>query len=477
MPHGVIVTSRDDIYYINSYTFELLSTNKFRKDVQKPQENRNSEDYLSIKAKLETIAENGFEKNSVTPETCNATAGLRAMTMADYIWDGYNSRGHDIARFSYNDGLEKKIIDVTWTTIDQGDEKLNVFCLKDWTQIEEIEQQKMSQKMERVMVSTITHELRTPMHGILGMFEQIESLAQNPQVLHYCKIGMNTGKLLLNIVNDILDFSQIEVSKLNLHCTQFDPAEVIHECIELFEIQVSHKDIDLKFDSQEEVKIPAIVSDRNRYKQVLLNLISNAIKFTFKGKVKIELRYNEARDYLKTKVRDTGIGISEEEMPKLFKIFGRLENSAKANPQGVGLGLVISQKLTVALGGDIKVKSKTGQGSVFSFYIKNQKQRASLALDGYFQNISHPSKNRRMPDPPKELREIVIMERHADSSEREMLNKLELPELPMKIRSACGCARVLLVDDNEMNLIVLQSFLQRIKLPCHTVPLTEFNLN
>jgi len=227
------------------------------------------------------------------------------------------------------------------------------------------------------MLAMISHELRTPLNGILGVVSILEKEIKDPQQLRYLTVCKNSGGLLLNLVNSILDLQQIRDKKFTLNFTRDDLHELLRGIYDLFKFQFDQKSLYLRLDIAYDVP-EQVITDQNRLRQILINLIGNALKFTTEGGVHINVMQDEMREgYIYFEVADTGSGISEEDMKKLFKMYGRLDQpDLKTNTQGVGFGLEISNQLARLLADDledagIKVESTVGEGTVFSFSIKD----------------------------------------------------------------------------------------------------------
>ncbi len=210
-------------------------------------------------------------------------------------------------------------------------------------------------------MASVTHELRNPLNGILGMLDLLEDGLSGGEYKGFLRVAKNTSLLLLNLINDILDFSQMEADSLRIANQMFLLPGVIEECINIVMFQIQKKNLSLK------LRLPRnfpkyIISDKNRYKQILLNLLSNAIKFTSDGMIRIDVTYEYEAALVRSTVSDTGIGISPKEQTHLFKLYGKLDSSKGMNLQGVGLGLTICKQLAEKMGGEITLKSEEGKG-------------------------------------------------------------------------------------------------------------------
>jgi len=220
-------------------------------------------------------------------------------------------------------------------------------------------------------MANMSHEIRTPMNGILGMTELLLGTPLSDRQRRFAKAVYRSGESLLEIINDILDFSKIEAGKLELAPTDFSPRGVVEDTLELLAPRAHEKRIELSF--HESPGLPAMVhGDPLRLRQVLTNLIANAIKFTERGEVVVELQPAAAggADGLLTllfKVRDTGIGIDKDVLPRLFNSFTQAHGGMSRRYGGTGLGLAISKQLIELMGGRIEVTSQPGVGSEFSF--------------------------------------------------------------------------------------------------------------
>lgn len=212
----------------------------------------------------------------------------------------------------------------------------------------------------------MSHELRTPLNGVLGLLDVLKDTPLTGQQLKYVTTASVSGKALLAIISDILDFSKLEVQKLELKPTECHLKRLINEIAALFNPRIEEKSISLDLDIDPSLPDVVLV-DAYRLKQVLLNLVSNAVKFTHKGSIVISIKADEA-EQLVFKVVDSGVGIPEAEKPKIFSEFCTIQNQdAPAQYEGTGLGLAISHSLVRLLGGELCFVSEEGVGTEFWF--------------------------------------------------------------------------------------------------------------
>jgi PAS domain S-box-containing protein len=224
-------------------------------------------------------------------------------------------------------------------------------------------------------LATMSHEIRTPMNGVLGMASLLSATPLNEQQRHLVTSLSRSGKALLSIINDILDFSKIEAGKLDLDPVEFDPSEVLGEVADLFAEPCSAKRIELVYRISEEAP-SRVRGDSARLRQVLINLVGNAIKFTDHGEVLIELGpadVGATEVILRFTVKDTGIGIEAEKIGRLFQSFEQVDGSMQRTRGGTGLGLAISRQLVEMMGGKIEVESEFGHGSRFDFTVRYER--------------------------------------------------------------------------------------------------------
>lgn len=226
--------------------------------------------------------------------------------------------------------------------------------------------------MKSEFCATMSHEIRTPMNGILGMTQLIANTDLSPTQRKYVETLRVSAEALLGIINNILDFSKIESGKMELEEHVFDLRKCIQDVLDLFSPRADEKKIALHCDLHSEVP-QTVAADSMRLRQVLANLVGNALKFTDTGEIRVSV-VNVKKDkealWLRFSVQDTGIGIPADKINRLFHSFSQADSSTTRKYGGTGLGLVICSKLVHLMGGEISVESVEGKGSTFSFTMK-----------------------------------------------------------------------------------------------------------
>ncbi len=284
-------------------------------------------------------------------------------------------------------------------------------------------------------LSRMSHEIRTPINAVMGMDEMILRESKDPAILEYAQNLQQAAKTLLELINDILDFSKIEAGKMEIIPAEYQLGSLLSDLANMIRKRAENKG--LSFQVEANPNLPTtLFGDEMRIKQVITNLLTNAIKYTEKGGAQLKVDFSpidEEQIYLKISVSDTGIGIKPEDMDKLFSSFERIEEKRNRNIEGTGLGMNIAQQLLSLMGGELKAESVYGKGSTFSFQIV-QKVMNPAPL-GDFETACHQ-----------------VLSCHKDYQ--------------VSFRAPEG--KILVVDDTVMNLTVVKGLLKQTKLQIDT---------
>lgn len=298
-------------------------------------------------------------------------------------------------------------------------------------QLQLVQAAEEANEAKSAFLSNMSHEIRTPMNAIVGMTEIMLRTDVTKEQAEYLSNIKVSGDALLTIINDILDFSKIESGKMEIVEKDYAPLSMIRELDMMFLTRIGEKNIELLYDIDPD--LPKMLhGDGLRVRQIIINMMNNAVKFTESGYVKLSMYVEEKTDadiVLSVRIRDTGSGIREEDQKKLFQSFSQVDSHRNHSKEGTGLGLAICRQLVEMMGGEIGVNSTYGEGSEFYFTIRQK------------------------------IAEEVPVAEHTDRKEKETYDSLNFkaPE-----------AKLLLVDDNKMNLKVAIGLLAPLQMQIDT---------
>ena len=285
-------------------------------------------------------------------------------------------------------------------------------------------------------LSNMSHEIRTPINAIMGMDEMILRESKEPATIEYAQNLQHAAKNLLGLINDILDLSKIEAGKMEIIPVEYQLSSILNDLVNMIQKRAEDKGLELIVEADK--NIPSLLfGDEIRIKQVITNILTNAVKYTERGSVTLRVNYlNIDADniYLCISVSDTGIGIKEEDLKKLFSAFERIEEERNRTIEGTGLGMNITKQLLTMMGAELRVASVYGQGSNFSFQV------AQKVL------------NREPIGDFEEAYKQSLLSQHKDYHE-----SFKAPN-----------TSILIVDDTEMNLTVIKGLLKQTEIQIDT---------
>ncbi|TNV83994.1 hypothetical protein FGO68_gene16496 [Halteria grandinella] len=377
----------------------------------------------------------------------------------------------------------------------QKGRRLVVTTIRDMSPWLELEQQKNMSQIKTLAFAQAAHEFRNPLNAIISSLDLISGSVKKTRDKLYFNTARSCSQLMLYLIKDILDLSQIEAKSFILNQMNADLYEIMLECVQIFQTKATEKRIELIIDKQGLLNLPKeIYTDGNRLKQIIINIISNSIKYTEKGFVKLTGGCDKQSQSIVIRVEDTGVGMTEEQISNLFKAYTKFSINRHLNREGVGLGLTICLNLAKALGGEIKAQSIPQVGSQFTLRIpwirplgsrlsSSLKERVMRkeSLDQYITEFPYPMHSDKLEIiESKRLPKLLKRDLYSGFPRIRQSKKLEemaeqgsgLSKFTPAISTSslqddstalpCDCPHILIVDDEPFNLIALEGLIASI---------------
>jgi len=432
-------------------------------------------------------------------------------TEADVVLQQWQSAMQNSNALSTNLLVEGK----TWVKLEAtfGGDRSCVVVLTDFTELKAREAElevllaraEAADKAKSDFLANMSHEIRTPMNGVLGMAELLSKSELDSRQKTFVDIMVKSGNALLTIINDILDFSKIDAGQLKLRKSPFDPVEAIEDVATLLSSAAAEKDIELLVSGDESVA-HTFMGDPGRFRQIVTNLLGNAVKFTEKGHVHVAVSTSGTQDghsLLTLRIEDTGIGIPPEMQAKIFEKFSQVDTSSTRRHEGTGLGLAITAGLVKLFGGRLDVSSEVGKGSTFSVELpltivaerRRQKELPATVKDARVLVIDDNAVNRRIvteqlqmwgfdglavPDGPTGLQ--ILGAAHAEGLKIDaVIIDYQMPDMngldvAQAIRSDCRFDGIALIFLTSMDMVGDDRLFESLKVQAHLMKPARANV-
>jgi len=369
-----------------------------------------------------------------------------------------------------------KSIEIKISYLHQYEREFIILIIRDTTQRDLLVTLEDNNKYKDQLLASVSHELRAPLNGTINLVESAVNDKNMPDLVRETLLtpALRSSKFLLHIINDILDMSQIKVQKLRLIFRSAKLEETLKEALQLVEVQAKKKGVELSLVMHPDIQGILFSTDHLRLSQIVLNLLNNAIKFTQKGSIVLlaEPTVNDP-NLIKISVQDSGMGMTQENIKKLFSDYTHIEFAERkeVNPTGVGLGLSIAYSLAKLLGpkgqSGITVESAIDKGSTFSFIIENKEEQIDPQDILLKKPLSDKSQGAGVPDEfgasePKVPHQCFVVNPLFKP------NKRNIP-LSSSKTSKCTCPKILVVDDNPFNTMAFEAVLGSLSFKCESV--------
>lgn len=352
-------------------------------------------------------------------------------TLKDFIFDETLSVPNSQI-FTYRKGVKELTLKAQSVERVYDTERMIEYIIIDMTAVKELEKAKAQEKSFKILVATASHDIRTPLNGIEGVLDILDLSLRDECLKEQLEIAKVSAKRMGLYLRGLSYLHQIECGSLQKDLDDFKISDAINDMFSLIRISSNSKGIKLQL--VVDISVPILFcSDKKKYQLIVYFLLRNAVKYTFTGSIIVTVSFEEAARKLITTVQDTGIGIAPEEMPKLGCLFSKIDEAEHLNPQGIGLGLYLCKSLSRQLSGDISIQSKKGEGTCVTFFIEDTISAGSEC-------------------------DILIEERKSIHIPR-LSNPCKSASNLSAISDCCKCRKVLIVDDEPMNIMVLSSYL------------------
>ena len=378
------------------------------------------------------------------------------------------------SKLKLQNDLQEKSIEIKISFIRHFENDYIILMLRDMTQRDVLVTLESTNKYKDQLLASVSHELRAPLNGNINLVETAVNSSAIPETIKETLLipALRSSKFLLHMINDILDMSQINEKKLRLVFQSGDLKDTLKSTAQLVELQAKKKGIQLQLEMDPNLP-KKFCTDHIRLSQIVLNLLNNAVKFTREGIVKMKASPMLGAPFVKVTVEDTGIGMNQENIKKLFSSYTHIDFEGRQvmNPQGAGLGLKIAYNLAALLAPKaqlgITVTSVPERGSTFTFILED-KEKIYIGLEeDKSRSDSSCEVSYEVPRPSQPI--FLSKGMKSCNSSLVMSPTGEKSELDAFITQSCSCSKVLLVDDNPFNIMAFETILNSLGVKCDSV--------